>query len=220
MRALPRSPALSTAFPWMEFRPSGDLDNFEKIAFKIGVTNPENAKVSINGLPALPVVDDAGVPLAPGTLPVGVDGVFKYRRREQAFYYLGQYQVFGEAYDENPDSPFTITRLGRELPYVFEGDDYDSIYSNDLASQRARYEIYNHTVLSSSLDLDLVAVPWLDVNQKISYVLQGEGEEKQYIIKSISGSTTEATMSAASHFIRRTSTKFKRSIVCHKPIQI
>jgi len=38
-------------------------------------------------------------------------------------------------------------------------------------------------------------VPWLDVNQKISYVLQGEGEEKQYIIKSISGSTTEATMS-------------------------
>ena len=173
----------------------GDMDNFEKIAFKIGVTNPENAKVSINGLSALPVVDDAGVPLAPGTLPVGVDGVFKYRRREQALYYLGQYQVFGEAYDENPDSPFTITRLGRELLYVFEGDDYDSIYSNDLAGQRARYEIYNHTVLSSSLDLDLVAVPWLDVNQKISYVLQGEGEEKQYIIKSISGSTTEATMS-------------------------
>ena len=66
------------------------MDNFEKIAFKIGVTNPENAKVSINGLSALPVVDDAGVPLAPGTLPVGVDGVFKYRRREQAFYYLGQ----------------------------------------------------------------------------------------------------------------------------------
>ena len=173
----------------------GDLDNFEKIAFKVGVTNPENAKVSINGLPALPVVDDAGVPLPPGTLPVGVDGVFKYRRREQAFYYLGQYQVFGEAYDENPDSPFNVKNLGRELLYICEGDDYEKIYSNDLANQRARYEIYKHTVLNTSFDLDLVAIPWLDVNQKISYMFQKESEAKQYIVKSISGSTTSANMS-------------------------
>ena len=171
-----------------------DIDNFERIGFKISSTNPENAKISINGLEKLSIVNDAGEPLKAGTLPANNDCVFKYRRKDKSMYYLGQYQVFGEAYDENPDSPFTIETLGKELLYVCEGDDYENIYSNDLAEQRARYEIYNHTVLSTTLDLEMAAVPWLDVNQKISYILQKETEEKQYIIKSISGSTTEANM--------------------------
>lgn len=173
----------------------GDIKNFLKIAFKINETNPDHAHVSVNGLEKLPIVDDSGKPLPAGTLPAGVDVVFKYRRKDKAMYYLGQYQVFGEAYDENPDSPFRIETLGRELLFVCEGGEYDDIYSNDLACQRARYEIYNHTVLSTSLDLELVSVPWLDVNQKISYILQKDQEEKQYIIKSISGSTTDAAMS-------------------------
>ena len=158
-------------------------------------TNPANAKISINGLEKLSIVNDKGEPLKANTLPANNDWVFKYKRKEKAMYYLGQYQVFGEAWDENPDSPFNKTNLGRELLYVCEGDDYENIYSNDLAEQRARYEIYKHTVLSTSLDLEMIAVPWLDVNTKISYIIQKETEEKQYIIKSISGSTTDATMS-------------------------
>lgn len=172
-----------------------DVNNFERIAFKLSATNPENAYISINGLEKLAIVDDAGNPIPANTLPSDTDGVFKYRRREKTMYYLGQYQVFGEAYDENPDSPFRIDVLGRELLYVCEGGDFENIYSNDLANQRARYEIYNRTVLNTSLELDMAAVPWLDVNQKISYILQKETEEKQYIVKSISGSTTNAEMS-------------------------
>lgn len=172
-----------------------ELDNFEKIAFKINTTNPANATISINGLEKLLIVDDSGNPLPAQTLPTGTDGVFKYRRKDKSMYYLGQYQVFGEAYDENPNSPFRIDALGKELLLVCEGSDFDNIYSNDLANQRARYEIYNHTVLSTSLDLNLVSIPWLDVNQKISYISQNELEEKQYIVKSISGSTTDAEMS-------------------------
>lgn len=172
-----------------------DINNFERIAFKLNATNPENACISINGLEKLAIVDDAGNPIPAGTLPSDTDGVFKYRRREKTMYYLGQYQVFGEAYDENPNSPFKSDVLGRELLYVCEGGEFEKIYSNDLANQRARYEIYNRTVLNTSLNLDMAAVPWLDVNQKISYILQRETEEKQYIIKSISGSTTEAEMS-------------------------
>lgn len=172
-----------------------DIDNFQKIGFKITATNPANAKVSINNLEALPIVNDAGEPLKANTLPANNTCVFKYRRKEKTLYYLGQYQVFGEAWDENPDSPFNVKNLGYEILYVCEGDDYENIYSNDLAEQRARYEIYKHTVLSTNLDLEIVAVPWLDVNVKISYIVQKETEEKQYIIKSISGSTTDATMS-------------------------
>lgn len=172
-----------------------DLDNFEKVAFKISETNPENAAIAINGLERLMIVDDAGNPLPAQALPTGLDGVFKYRRKDKTMYYLGQYQVFGEAYDENPDSPFRIDVLGKELLLVCEGNDFDNIYSNDLANQRARYEIYNHTVLSTTLDLNIVSIPWLDVNQKISYISQNESEEKQYIVKTISGSTTDATMS-------------------------
>ena len=77
-----------------------DLDNFEKIAFKINTTNPANAAISINGLEKLLIVDDSGNPLPAQTLPTGTDGVFKYRRKDKSMYYLGQYQVFGEAYDE------------------------------------------------------------------------------------------------------------------------
>lgn len=172
-----------------------DINNFEKIAFKITATNPANAVISINGLENLTVVNDAGESLPAGTLPANTDVVFKYRRKDKSMYYLGQYQVFGEAWDDNPDSPFNKDNLGRELLMVCEGDDYEQIYSNDLAEQRARYEIYNHTVLSTSLNLDLICIPWLDVNQKISYTLQNETQEKQYIVKSISGSTASATMS-------------------------
>lgn len=177
-----------------------DIDNFSKIGFKVHTTNPTNAKVSINGLEALPIVDDAGKALEPGLLPAENACVFKYKRKEKVLYHLGQYQVFGEAWDENPDSPFNKDNLGKEILYVCEGNDYEKIYSNDLANQRARYEIYKHTVLSTSLDLNMVAVPWLDVNVKISYKIQKEDEEKQYIIKSISGSTTEATMSMSCVF--------------------
>ena len=172
-----------------------DIDNFERIGFRINATNPANAKISINGLESLTIVKDDGTPLEAGKLPANNDCVFKYKRKEKTMYYLGQYQVFGEAWDKNPDSPFNETNLGKELLYVCEGDDYENIYSNDLAEQRARYEIYKHTVLSTSLDLEIVPVPWLDVNTKISYVIQKETEEKQYIIKSISGSTTGETMS-------------------------
>ena len=172
-----------------------DIDNFERIGFRINATNPANAKISINGLESLTIVKDDGTPLEAGKFPANNNCVFKYKRKEKTMYYLGQYQVFGEAWDENPDSPFNKTNLGRELLYVCEGDDYENIYSNDLAEQRARYEIYKHTVLSTSLDLEMIAVPWLDVNTKISYIIQKETEEKQYIIKSISGSTTDATMS-------------------------
>lgn len=172
-----------------------EIDNFEKIAFRVAKANPAAASISINGWENLPIVNDEGNPLAAGTLTADEDAVFRYRRRQKTMYYLGKYQVFGEAYDENPDSPFTVERLGKELLMVCEGGDYDQIYSNDLAAQRARYEIYNHTVLSTALDFQMVQVPWLDVNQKISYILKGEQDEKQYITKSIHGSTTEGTMS-------------------------
>lgn len=172
-----------------------DIDNFEKIAFRVPKVNPAAASVSINGLEKLPIVDDADEPLAAGVLTAGEDAVFRYHRRKKTMYYLGKYQVFGEAYDENPHSPFTIERLGKELLMVCEGGDCEKIYSNDLACQRARYEIYNHTVLSTALEFQLVAIPWLDVNQKISYIPGGEADEKQYITKSIRGSTTEGTMS-------------------------
>ena len=97
---------------------------------------------------------------------------------------------------EQPATPAAMTAemCIRDRLYVCEGSDYEKIYTSDLAEQRDRYEIYNHTNLQQNLEITMLIVPWLDVNQKIEYHSKNTDSVNPYIIKSISGSTSDATM--------------------------
>lgn len=43
------------------------------------------------------------------------------------------------SYLVNPDSPYTIEKVG-ELRQILSGDDYEKIYADELAVERAEYE--------------------------------------------------------------------------------
>lgn len=170
------------------------LENFKKYGVYISEANSAGSKLNLNGLGAKNIMIDEEKNITENYFSSPGDYAFKYRKSSDDFLLLGQYQVFGEAYDTNPQSPFTIDNLGYELLYVCEGSDYDKIYTDDLAVQRARYEVYKHTNLQQTLDLTLLMIPWLDVNQKIEYQSKNTDSVNPYIIKNISGSTSDATM--------------------------
>lgn len=107
-----------------------------------------------------------------------------------------EYACDNIGYIENPDSPFTVEKIGERL-MVCNGGDYDSIYTDSLAVQRAEYEIYTHARLTDSIQIECLLIPWLDVNNKITYkpFMNPEDEASQYIISDISYNIGAGTMS-------------------------
>ena len=168
------------------------LDNFTKYAVQIPDTNQINAKLNINGLGAFPITDDAGNVIPNYVLESGYN-IFKYRRVPANFYWLGRYQVYAEAEETNTSSVFHKDKIG-EIVKVCSGDDYEQIYSNSLAQDRADYELYHACRLQESISLSMIDVPWLDVNWLIEYTSYMTKESKKYVIKDINGSTSSGTM--------------------------
>lgn len=97
----------------------------------------------------------------------------------------------------NPESPYTVQKIGERLA-VYSGSEYDSLFSDDLARDRAHFETWKTARLTDNITLTTILIPFLEVNTKVSYRMQNSDEIKQYIIKSIShdfsGLTTTITM--------------------------
>lgn len=141
----------------------------------------ENPMLKINSLPAYPLVNEDGTT---AVIPQANKFYVVQYKGEENFLFLGYQQPYAIAKDENPDSPFYINTIG-EIRQVFYGDEYENIWSNDLAQQRANYELWLHTRLSDSISLSVVPLYWLDVNILVDYTRVNTTETNQYIIKSI-----------------------------------
>ncbi len=182
-----------------------------KFAFKCDADNKANARVKINSLGTFPIYDENGKMLAAGRLSGGKSYVFRYRSDKLTL--MGQWQIAAVAkevdimpteeeieadkikeacdnirYAVNPQSSYCISKIGRRLQ-VLSGGNYNKITSEQLALERAEYENWLKTRLSSSISLQLLAVPWISGNEKVEYTVKQSGETKQYIVKRISGST-------------------------------
>jgi hypothetical protein len=84
--------------------------------------------------------------------------------------------------------PYTPASLGT-LRIVLSGDEYDNIWSDDLAMQRAKFELYQRCRLLDTVTLTILPIYWLDVNWLVELTLPNETgteETNQYLIKSIS----------------------------------
>ena len=91
-------------------------------------------------------------------------------------------QVIGRAKDNIDTSPYSINRIG-EINYIINDD---RIYNNDLANQRAEYELFLHTRMNDAITLTTVPIYWLnDVNIKISYTHSTYGIKGEYLIKTL-----------------------------------
>lgn len=105
----------------------------------------------------------------------------------------GENPVIGMMYYPTPAYllPMSTTKMvnlpkfNNQVRYVCAGDEYDNIYSNDLAEQRARYEIYLRARLHDTINISCVPIYWLDVNQIIEYNLFDESDHDMWLIKSI-----------------------------------
>ena len=105
-------------------------------------------------------------------------------------------------YVVNPESPFTIDKIGERIKVCSSGD-YEKIYTDELALQRAEYELYVGSRLTDSISVECILIPWLDVNQKISYKphMTTDKEPNQYMISSLSFDLTSGTMTVKmAHF--------------------
>lgn len=91
-------------------------------------------------------------------------------------------QVMATATDTIKDSPYNIDKIGK-INYIV---DDERIYNNDLAAQRARYELSLHARLNDAITLEIVPIYWLnDVNIKINYTNEIIGIKGEYLIKSM-----------------------------------
>ena len=174
-----------------------DIDHLDQIGFKVNANCAAGAKVNINGLGAIPIVNDDGTPIAANRMVAGQTYVFSYRRnmgsvKQNCLYILGQYQCYGVYVENNPDCPFSVQNLGYE---ILNKQNYDNLYSDDLCYNQAEYLTYQTTALQDSIALELLIIPWLDVNQKIEYTSKQTGETNQYMIKDFSWSSLSGKMS-------------------------
>jgi len=183
-------------------------------AVKLPSQNLSNATLKINSFTTYPITDASEIVLDVGV----INGYSAFKFKDSKFLYLGQYQVSGLAmlvsvlpnttqqnayktkyncsnvqFVVNADSPYTVDKIG-EILEVKSGSDFENIYANDLALQRAVYELWKTSRLTDSIVLEFQNVFWLGVNQKISYQSKVTGEINQYIIKSISMSLLDGKM--------------------------
>lgn len=103
--------------------------------------------------------------------------------------FMGHQQAQATSYDDNPSSPFYVgdpigsSSVGR-IRIVLYGGEYDNIYSDDLAKQRADFEIYQRSRLNDSISMETIPIPWMDANIVVSHRFGQKQEPSKYIVKS------------------------------------
>lgn len=91
-------------------------------------------------------------------------------------------QVMATSTDTISSSPYNVDSIG-QINYIV---DDERIYNNDLAQQRADYELFLHARMNDSITLEIVPLYWLnDVNVKIAHTNKNVGIEGEYLIKTL-----------------------------------
>lgn len=182
-----------------EYNSWEEIDNLTQIGIKICSDNLDNPKFSVNGYSPIPIYDGDQSLLKAGTLKADTIYVFRLRRLNVddtglvlGLFLLGQYQCHG-IYEETSEScPFSTTNLG----YVIKKSvNYDELSDDAACYNQAEYLTYKTTAMVDTISLNTLVIPWLEVNTKVEYTPKSQNEKKQYIVKSLSWSTGDGTMS-------------------------
>ena len=97
----------------------------------------------------------------------------------------------------NPASPLCIQRIGRRIEYINDSN----IYSDDLAQQRADYELRKYGILKTTMSINVSFNPLLFVNNLINITDGYYGlKREKFLIQSISytiGNECQMTISCS-----------------------
>lgn len=134
----------------------------------------------------------------------------KYENIDNVMVLNGSTQAYGAYEEKSADCPYSTINLGYKIPQRLSQDQY----SNDaLCEQYAKRATYEACAMKDTITLNMLIVPWFDVNEKIAYVSQFDRDrtellkkdiedQPQYIIKNISWSTMDGTMSVTAYRFR------------------
>lgn len=140
--------------------------------------------LQINDLTAYPILMSDGQTVA--DIPAEEGEIYYCVQFKGTYWnYLGHLQSYGYAEDDNPQSPFYINGTVGKIRLPLYGGEYENCFSDDLAQQRAERELWLHTNMNNTIQLNCVPVYWLDVNVLVSYTSMRTKETNLYIIKSI-----------------------------------
>ncbi len=126
-----------------------------------------------------------------GTGVFTAGGEVQPKQQMKFWRFMGHQQAQATSYDNNSSSPFYVgdpigsSSVGR-IRIVLYGGEYDNIYSDDLAQQRADFEIYQRSRLNDSISMETIPIPWMDANIVISHRFGQKQEPSKYIVKSFS----------------------------------
>lgn len=98
------------------------------------------------------------------------------------------YPIPASQMDMSTTNIANMPKFDHQVKGICAGGEYDNIYSNDLAEQRARYEIYLKSRLHDSIQITSVPIYWLEVNNIIEYNLPNSNSSSPnlWLVKSIS----------------------------------
>lgn len=105
----------------------------------------------------------------------------------------GKDGINATASDTNSKSPFAISKIGERHKPLY-GEDFEKIMTEALCLERAKYELWKYTRLEDNITLNMVNIPWLDVNKKIGYTYDPAENQSEYIIKKIDRDLSSGTM--------------------------
>lgn len=157
-------------------------EEFSIVAFVLPSNASGNLTVNVNNNGAKALKNPNGTRVT--SLAKNTYWVISYQS-DNTWQFLGHLQAQDYWEDNNPESPFYVEgSVGRILLPLYGGE-YENIQSDDLALQRAKYEIYKRCRLNDILRLTTVPIYWADVNWKVNYIPLDETEAKQYIVQSV-----------------------------------
>lgn len=105
---------------------------------------------------------------------------------QRAVYFAEKYNTTAVSFIVDANSPYCIENIG-EVRKVLEGDKIANLDTLSLALDFANDRLDRLSRRINPLNLEMVAIPWLDVNQKIKYTPNGSTTAKTYLTKTISG---------------------------------
>lgn len=157
-------------------------EEFSIVGFVLPSNASGNITVNVNGNGAVPLNNPDGTRVT--SLAKDTYWVITYMG-DNTWQFLGHLQAQGYWEDNNPESPFYVSGSVGKILLPLYGGEYENIQSDDLALQRAKYEIYKRCRLNDTIQISSVPIYWADVNWKVSYARLNETEPKEYMVQSV-----------------------------------
>lgn len=142
-----------------------------------------NITINVNNTGAVNLVNSSGQFVT--NLDADTYWVASYQA-DGTWLFLGHVQAQAVWQDTNPQSPFYVSGSIGEIRLPLYGGDYENIQSDELALERAKYEIYLRCRLNDSISVATVPIYYADVNWKVNYQPLKSKFINQYMIQSIS----------------------------------